>query len=234
MTQRSTVKLCNKQARDFYYIDTGYIGNLGKQKNWHRVLVNGMQHSLPRYDLPADRFNQAIAELNRHTGQASGSEYIEFSGWKPEGNAILLVTPSLKPCKFYGVNRDNWVRDTIKELRKYTDRPIIVRDKAERRTDRVRENSIFYQFIEDDIYAVVTYNSIAAIEAIGYGIPAFTLAPTAADDMCLKDLSQIESPRYEDEEKVKKWQNWLGYCQYSLPELKDGTALELIKEYDLK
>lgn len=226
MTQRKTVQVCEEQDRDYYYIDTGYIGNLGKTKRWHRVVKNGMQHSHVNFDMPSDRFNSIISY--------AGEKFLKFNGWRQPGSAILLVTPSEKPCKFYGVNRDKWVEDTIAELRKHTDREIIVRDKAERRGDRVRGNSIYYQFIEDDIHSVVTYNSIAAIEAIGFGVPAFTLAPTAADSLCLKDLSMIEHPLRADEEKVTAWQNWLGYCQYTPTEMSNGTAFRIIEEYGLE
>jgi hypothetical protein len=225
MTQRKTVQVCEKQQRDYFYIDTGYIGNLGKTKRWHRVVKNGMQHSQPRFDLPSDRFDEIC--------ERADSPHIKFDGWQEEGSAILLVTPSEKPCKFYGVDRGQWVENTIATLREHTDREIIVRDKAERRGDRVRDNSIFKQFVEDDIYAVVTYNSIAAIEAISFGIPAFTMAPTAADLLCLKDVQMIESPLRDDLEKVASWQNWLGYCQYSTAELTNGTALKLQQELNL-
>lgn len=226
MTQRKVVAACQRQSRDYYYIDTGYIGNLGKHKRWHRIVKNGMQHSEPNYNLPSDRFDSMLGEITYN--------HVKFDGWKPEGSAILVVTPSDKPCNFYGVNRDTWVSETIQTLREHTDREIIVRDKADRRSERVRAGSIYNQFIEDDVYAVVTYNSIAAIEAIGYGIPAFALAPTIAAPLCLDDLSKIESPLYEDVSKVEKWQHWMAYCQYAPYEMIDGTAMQLIKEHDLK
>lgn len=232
--KRELFRACVKQNRDYFYIDTGYIGNLGKQKFWHRMVKNGLQHLEPRYDMPDDRFNEIIKYLSRQTISSNVPNFMKFLGWRPEGRAILLVTPSAKPCKFYGVDRDEWVENTIKELRKHTAREIIVRDKAERRSDRVRENSIFYQFIEDDIYSVVTYNSIAAVEAVSFGIPAFTLAPNAAEPLCRTDLSQIENPLRVDDEEVIKWQHWLAYGQYSLAELRNGTAMRLIEEYDLK
>ena len=217
---------CEQQMRDYYYIDTGYLGNLTKHKRWHRVVKNGMQHSHPRYDLPDDRFNELVKTANY--------DHIRFNGWKPEGSNILLVTPSEKPCKFYNVDRNKWVADTIAELESHTDRTIIIRDKPDLRSGRIREHSIFKQFAEDDIYAVVTYNSIAATEAIGYGIPAYTVAPNIADSMCHKDLSMIESPKIIDEEEVIKWQNWIAYCQYTYQEMISGSALAMIKEYDLK
>lgn len=223
MTQRKTVQLCEKQGRDYYYIDTGYIGNLDKRKNWHRVVKNGMQHSNPRYDLSNDRFEKIVNNRN----------YLRFPGkWKKNGKSILVVTPSEKPCKFYGINRNVWVKNTIAELKKHTDRPIIVRDKGLRR-ERIGRNSIYHQIEDDNIFAVVTYNSIAATEAIGFGIPAFTLAPNAADPFCLKDLSKIEDPFYEDPDKVIKWQHWLGYCQFTPEEMRLGEAMKIIERYSI-
>lgn len=221
MTNRKLVANCEKEGRDYYYVDTGYTGNLTKRKNFHRVVKNGMQHSKMR-DVPHDR----LSELVKH------APYFIFNNWKKNGSAILLVTPSEKPCKFYNVDRDQWVNNTITELKKHTDRPIIIRDKVERRL-RVGSKNIYQQFDDDEIYATVTYNSIAAIESVAYGIPAFTGAPTAADHVCLKDLSSIESPYYPSVDKVYFWQKWLAYCQYNARELIDGTALKIIKEYDL-
>ena len=223
MTGRKVVEACERQNREYLYIDTGYIGNMQKRKDWHRLVSNGMQHSTINWTMNDDRF-KSIAETK---------PYLNFPGWKKDGRAILVVTPSEKPCKYYGIDRDKFVDETITELKKHTDRPIVVRDKAIRR-DRVGDGSIYHQLDEDDIFAVVTYNSIAATEAIGYGVPCFTLAPNAADFFCEKDLSKIETPKYAEPMRVHKWQHWLAYCQYKPYELKDGTAIKLIRSYRLK
>ena len=102
MTRRKEIHRFWNEGRPFYYIDTGYLGNLGKKKWWHRVVPNNVQHTQPRLDLPSDRFDL----LN-------GASTIRFNKWRPPGKNILLVTPSEKPCKFYGITRDDWVKDTI-------------------------------------------------------------------------------------------------------------------------
>ena len=221
MTQRKTVQACIDQNRHYYYIDTGYLGNTFKRKDWHRVVLNGMQHSQPK-KMPPDRFKKI----------AGDKDYLRFKSWRKDGSAILLVTPSDKPCKFYGISRSEWLEETTNTLKKFTDRPIIIRDKALRR-DRIGKGSIFNQLIEDDVYAVVTYNSIAAVESIGFGVPAFTMAPTAADKFCSKDLSQIENPYYADPHEIIYWQNWLGYCQFTPVEMQSGDAIKLIKEHQI-
>jgi hypothetical protein len=223
MTKKDVVDNCKATGRKFYYIDTGYLGNLGTFKTYHRVVENDVQHTSP-IDLPNNRFNELISRTTKS---------IYSKKWRNTGSKILVVTPSEKPCNFYGINRDDWVKTTINTLENYTDREIIVRDKPTRK-DRIGEKSIYSQFILDDVYAVVTYNSIAATEAVAFGIPAFADAPVnAAKTVCSNDFTKIETPFYPEREQVDKWLHWLAYCQYTEKELKDGTAYKIQKEYNL-
>jgi hypothetical protein len=76
---------------------------------------------------------------------------------------------------------------------------------------------------------MVTYQSIAAVESVLYGVSAFTTAPTAADPVCDKDISRIESPTQQDSHKVYKWACHLAYGQFHNEELQNGTAHRIIK-----
>lgn len=221
MTERKIIAVCEQQGRDFYYIDTGYMGNLQKRKDFHRVVKNDVQHTTPILDLPSDRF-EALPRAHQ----------TRFTGWKKMDGAILLVTPSSKPCNYYDIDRDTWVRETVAEIQKHTDRPIIIRDKGLRH-ERVGDNSVPAQLVEEKIHCLVTYNSIAATEAISTGVPAIALAPGAAHSLCTKSISDIETPYYANDDEVVKWQNWLAYCQYSTTELRSGFALQIIKDLNL-
>lgn len=222
MTERKAIRICEKQQRDYFYIDTGYMGNLHKRKDYHRVVKNNVQHMKPRYDLPDDRFKQIPSSMSS----------IRFRGWRKADGAILVVTPSAKPCNFYNIDRDTWVDETLTEIKKHTDREIIIRDKGLRR-ERVGDFSVPMQLVNENIHCVVTYNSIAATEAISTGVPAVALAPGAADELCTKTIAEIESPYYPDEEKVLQWQNWLAYCNYTTTELRNGRAIDIVEEFDL-
>lgn len=223
MSKRKLIHTLWKEARDFYYIDTGYIGNLGKRKEFHRVVKNNVQHLTGIKDVPDDRFNSLCA----------WKPYMQYKGkMATTGDAVLVVTPSEKPCKFYNIDRDAWVQETIAEIKKHTDRPIVIRDKPLRR-DRVGDNSVYTQLQIDKVHALVTYNSIAAIEAIHAGVPAFTLAPNTASQLASQDLSKIETPYYPKEETVEKFLRYLAYCQYTPEELANGVAWSIQQEYDL-
>lgn len=224
MTKRKIMASCLEEGRDFYYIDTGYLGNLGKRKDYHRVVKNNVQHLTP-IAVPDDRFNRLEKHMPSNTP-------LFFKGWRKGGNAILVVTPSEKPCKYYGITRDEWLHNTLTTLKQHTDRPIIIRDKPPRR-DRVGDNSIYKQMIDEKVFALVTYNSIAATEAVSFGVPAFANAPNAANSVSSNDFTKIETPYYPDREQVLKWLHWLAYCQYDTNELQNGTAYKIQKDYNL-
>jgi hypothetical protein len=219
--KHKVMKRCWEDGRDFYYIDTGYFGNERTSKNpngwkyWHRIVKNNLQHGeiIPR---PDDRFKQ----FNK-----------TFSPWKKDGRSILVAAPDEKPCKFYGITKDQWVTDTISKIKQFTDRPVIVRERAPKRIDRVATDTL-NAALDRDVYALVTFNSVAAIESVFHGIPAFTLAPcNAASPVALQDLSQIESPYYADSDKLYAWACHLAYGQFHVNELKDGSAMTKLKEW---
>lgn len=208
---------------DYYFIETGYFGNYpcrnndGGRKLFHRIVKNSMQH-LTIMDVPDDRWVE-IEKFNPD---------LKYQGWKKNpGSKILLVVPSEKPCKYYGIDQEEWITNTIEELKTYTDREIVVRHKDPR---WARSQNSIYEALDDDIWATVTYNSIAATESVHRGVPAFALAPNAADPVCSKDLSLIETPYKPDEQLVYKWLNSLAYGQFHIYELLNGTAWQTVIE----
>ena len=213
MGKRKLIHWCWDNNHTFYYMDSGYIGNYKSSSNpngwklWHRIVKNDVQH-IEIIDRPDDRWKKLEQTLHD----------------RKQGKHILLVTPSEKPCKFYGIDRETWVKETVAEIGKYTDRTIIVRDKAPR-PERVHK-TIYHDL--QNCHAMVTYQSIAAVESVMFGVPAFTLAPTAADPVANKLLSNIENPHWADKETIYKWACHLAYGQYHIDELKSGKAYRML------
>ena len=214
------MKQCWKDGRTFYYVDTGYFGNERTNanpngwKHWHRIVKNNLQHDeiIPR---PDDRFNQ----FNK-----------KFTPWKKDGRKILIAAPDEKPCKFYGITKDEWINQTLDTIKKYTDRPVEIRQRAPKRIDRTVTDTL-QSALDNDVFALVTFNSVAAIESIFHGIPAFTMAPcNAASPVASQNLSQINTPYYADNDKLYAWACHLSYGQFHINELKDGSAWRILNE----
>lgn len=210
---------CWKDSRTFYYMDTGYLGNnknpLNPQgwKVWHRIVPNNLQHTeiLPR---PGDRLEKL--KINIHP--------------RRHGRKIIVAAPDDKPCKFYNINKEDWIKNTVNTVKQYTDRPVIIRERAPNRIDRI-ESDPLHKVLADDVHALITFNSVAATESILAGVPAFVLAPNAAGPVANQDLRCIDSPDYPDPDKLHAWASHLAYCQYHVSELKDGTAYRMLNEH---
>ena len=204
------ISRCLQDGRTFYYIDTGYFGN-SRFKTWHRIVKNNLQHQdiVPR---PADRFQK----FNK-----------KFRPWNRQGKTIVVAAPDEKPCKFYGIDLEQWILNTVATIKQHTDRPVVVRQRARLRIDRVQNDTL--ESALKDAFALVTYNSVAATESIFLGIPAFTLAPAnAADPVAAHDLSMIETPFYPDPDLLHAWACHLAYGQFHINELRDGSALKYL------
>ncbi len=212
------IKRCWQDQRQFYYMDSGYLGNRPGPGNpngwkfWHRIVSNDLQHGAV-IDRPADRLQRLNIKIRPRQNHCKD---------------ILIVAPDEKPCTFYGITLEQWLKTTIDTIKQHTDRPIRMRQRPASRWDRKTQRP------EDwlaDVHAVVTFNSTAATEAVLAGVPVFVTAPAnAARPVSNLDLSKIETPWFPDSDQVHKWACHLAYGQFHTTELADGTAAAILKE----
>lgn len=208
---QKAIKHCWETNRNFYAIDTGYLGN-GKSKHWHRITKNSLQNTGPIIERPDDR----LKLLNW-----------KFQKFKP-GRKILICPPSLKVMNLWDQpDPETWTKQVIAQLKQYTDRPIEIRLKPNR-SERVTTKSID-QALADDVHCLVTYNSIAATEAILAGKPAIALGPNAAQVICNTELSEVEKLNIPNRHEVEAFAKHLSYCQFSVAEMQDGTAWRILQ-----
>jgi len=208
--------------QDFFYMDTGYFGNFvcqgnpsGKKK-WTRVVKNDLQkHWLEQF--PSDRWNNLTKWDPR----------LKWPGWKTGGNKILVVVPNSKACVFYDKDLQSWLNSTITTIETHTDMPIIIREKGSRSQ---RHSHSIYDALDQGVFATVVFNSIAAIESIAYGVPAFVTVPCAASPLALTDLSMIATPWYPDPELVAQHCHSLAYGQFTHEEMANGTAWKILNQ----
>jgi hypothetical protein len=218
-----------QDKKDFYYMDTGYFGNFvspgnpGGRKLFHRIVKNDLQkHWLE--NRPVDRW-QAICKIDPR---------YQWTGWKKKGKKILVIVPNRKSCVFYGYDIDPyingekpWLMNTIETIKKHTDMEIVIREKGSRSS---RQHHSIFDALDEDVFATVSFNSIAALESVIYGIPAFVTVPCAASPLSLTDLSQIANPFYPDKSLVQQHCASLAYGQFTGEEIANGTAWKLLNK----
>ena len=222
IANRKHIHNCINRGEDFYYMDTGYFGNFvstgnpSGKKMYHRIVKNELQKSVIE-NKPADRW-KALVNSDRR---------LQWPGWKKNGNKILLIVSNPKSCHYFGYDMPQWLETTIATIKKHTDMQIVIRHKGSR---SARNNDSIYNTLDQEIFATVVFNSIAAIESIAYGIPAFVTVPCAASPLALTDLSKIATPWYPDSELVAQHCHSLAYGQFTSDEIANGTAWKILNQ----
>lgn len=204
---------CLEKKRTFFNLDTGYFGNT-KRKDIVRVSVNNFQNCNPIIPRPGDRWanlNIPVVSLSR-------------------GSSIVIVPPDPKKLKALRLgSEEEWVKEAVSNIKKYTDRPIRVRYRPASRRDRMVEDT-FFDYITDNTWCVVGHSSNALLEAAMVDIPVISLGNSATKSLYTTMLSDIELIKPVNLELKQSWLNHLSYCQFNKDELLSGFAWETINQ----
>jgi hypothetical protein len=206
---RPLIERWQSSGRTWIYWDRGYMRRVfatdlpvGADGGYYRWHINAFQMREIR-DVSCDRWNAAR---------------IDLWPWSKNGDHIVVAEPSPTYARFHRI--EGWTQRTIEQLRKWTKRPLRLRDKEMQR---------FGPKLHQDLkgaHALVTHGSIAAVEAAIMGCPVFVDPCSAAALVGRTDLWGIEHPIYPDREK---WVYALCYSQFNERELVDGTLWRLIQ-----
>lgn len=193
----------------WYFTDMSYLSRWQRPnptaKHYWRITEQGL-HQTTVKDVPGDRWKE---------------HNIELKEWNTKGDHILICPSSPTINRFY--NESKWTTDIVEQLKKYTDRPIIIREKP--RPGNKWEQIPFYDQAKN-AHAIVTTVSVAGIEAAINGVPVFCSQYSAALPISLTDISKIETPIYPDREK---WLHSLSYSQFTPQEIESGLAYDILK-----
>ena len=201
-----------KHGLDWYYIDTGYIGN-GITKAWFRVTKNAHQNIGPVIDRRSDRLQRYQLDTTRYA----------------RGNRIMIVPPDDKICTVFGIrSSQTWLDEVLPRIQRLTDREIVIRSRPASRHVRQTSNR-FVDALQDDVNAVVVLNSNCAVESVMHGIPVVCLGESAAHPLA-GDLEQIDSLPDLDQGEIWRWLRHLSYCQFTKKEMQFGICWRILNE----
>jgi len=209
----AAVNDCWRDGRKFYYIDNGYLGN-GNSKTYFRIIKNHVHNIEPVIARPRDRLERC--------------QYYTLP--RTHGRKILIAPPSLKSLSLWNMDPEAWVAEVIAQLKNYTDRPVEIRLKRPR-AERLAENTMA-EALADDVHCLITYNSVAAVEAVMLGKPAICLGPNAASVVASTNLSEVENPKFPTEDEREAWLRHLSYSQFTFMEMSNGTAWRILTDHD--
>jgi hypothetical protein len=174
---------------------------------------------------------------------------ISLKDYKANGNHILLCLQRNGGWSMKDYDVQEWALATIKEIRKYSDRPIIIRghpgDKAAKeyldpRSTKCRlknlHNVSFSDFnrslLQDleNAWAVVNHNSSPVVGAAIEGYPIFVTDPIRSQcrEIANTDLSKIETPNTPNRQS---WVERLSMFHWKFDELKSGECWSHMRKF---
>jgi hypothetical protein len=225
------------------------------QQNKHTVIIDSNLFNYKNNDHPIKYSRYSLDGVFPTTGnyfwdnpdplrwkQISRDLGIILKEWRTTGNHILICTQRNGGWSMKGLSVLNWLEQTVDKIKKYSDRPIIVRGhpgdkqalaylKSKPGRYRISTNK---NIIEDfhNAWAVVNYNSTPAVAASIEGIPAFVTDPTPqtsqAFDVANTDLQKIENPEFKDRQQ---WIEKISMCHWKHEEIVNGSAWLHIRKY---
>ena len=213
-------KDCEKENKNFYFMDHGYFTNAHVTPHWLRITKNKHCQNI-LHTRPVDRYEKNFKE--------------DIKPWK-KGKKILVLPPTNAIANFFNVT--DWLEETIKTLKENTDREIDIREKPYNpivgkdhvgATVKIETKTVHRGEINwNDYHAMVTYNSNTMVASLTNGVPVFCdPVNSAAAPISETDFTKIETPVYGD--RIALFSS-LAYNNWTLDEMADGTAWRMLNE----
>lgn len=189
-------------GRDFFQIDNAYFG----RDRYFRVTRNGLQLTQVSEADPA-RYEAIFREVG-----------YSFAPWKENRTGPIVLCPSSELLfNFYGTTVEQWLRNTAATLRRFTDRPIVLREKQLGGIEEAVGNA----------WCVVTHVSAAALDALRVGVPVITTADCAATPLATP-IEQVATPLI-GMDRAPLFAT-LAWGQFTPQEMQSGFAWEQLRK----
>lgn len=174
---------------------------------------------------------------------------ISIKDYKTNGSHILLCLQRNGGWSMGSYDVQEWTIKTVNEIRKYSDRPIVIRphpgDKAARdylnprspnfklkHLPNVGISDVSRSLLEDldGAWAVVNHNSSPVVGAAIEGYPIFVTDPARSQcrEIANFDLSNIENPERPDREL---WVQRISMFHWKFEELRSGECWSHMKNF---
>lgn len=196
------------KARHWLHVDGAYL----KHPEYTRVTLNSAYANdyINLYNWPSNRW----VKLG-----------VNMKPWRTGKGKVLIVLPSERSASRAGLNVSTDLDRIMAFLPNVTRRHIEIRPKVQNR----QRSNLAGEF--KSTYALITWNSIAAVEAAIAGIPIFLLSSSVAQAVANRDLRFLENPRLPDRQQ---WANNIAFHQWNRDELKGGHPWAFLSQYYLK
>lgn len=204
-----------------------------------KVIAKQKEHGLETVILETGYINRGAGELNHYAaglGGLNGRADFRNRGMPPDrrlvdlkpykqGQKIIVCGQVPWDASVQDTVHEEWLDKTVHALQLHTDRPIVFRPHPKCQLPPIDGTEYSTKLLLEDLknaWAVVTFNSNAAVESLIEGVPVFAFDKgSMVWDVCNKKLGKIEEPELFDREQ---WLNDISYTQWTPQEMREGKA----------
>ena len=231
IVNKSSVFICN---------ETPIVGRSTSSKGhfWNRVGINGFLNGegifYDEQNINPDRW-KLMKEVFK----------IKRKAWRPSGDHIVLALQLPGDSSMKTQDLSDWAIDAVNDIRKYTDRKIVVRLHPLLSDDGFMESLPFIKKVifnewqnvtlgehktpfEKDLenaHCVVAYSSGLSIDSIINGVPVIAVdRHNFAYEVSSHLISDIENPKMMPDNVIDDWLNNLSNSQWNRDEITQGKA----------
>lgn len=158
---------------------------------------------------------------------------LTLTPWRTTGDHIVIALQRQDSEQWAGLpSTQTWVNDVCNRLKRYTDRPIVVRSHPRQKIipTAISPNKIansydcfdFDQSLEN-AWAVINWSSGPGPQSIINGVPAFVGPDSLASPIATFNLSEIENPALPDR---SSWLNMISHSEWTLNEIASGQPIQ--------
>ena len=233
--RKKIIDLLKAQKIPSIFVDSNILHYARKEHEWHRYSLNSVYPDTGTY---------FFSDLDKTKWQTYSTWHnAELKPWRTDGTHILILCQRPKGFNMF-TNQEVWLDKTLDKIRKYSQRPIMIRMhpgdgtrfKQIEKIQKKYGNSVTISEHENIRDALVncwctiginsTPNVVAAIE----GIPGYVedTKRSWAADIAFTDLSLIETPPLPDR---SEWIHKIANIHWSNDEVKSGKLWTAIKNY---
>ena len=170
---------------------------------------------------------------------------IELKPWTHAGQEIIICGQHHNSHQWRNNPRMyKWFEQQITEIRKYSDRPIVVRPHPRNhvnidttkfknvnvippiKNQNTYDDTNFIEILKN-AWAVVNYSSNPAMQSVFNGVPVFVSEASLSYDVGNSSLADINNPKMPDRQN---WASSLAYTEWTTEEIKQGLPWARIKK----
>ena len=212
---RSPYKEWIEKGNRHIEIDYGYWGVNNPRRNTRRVTYMG-SHNLNIKPVPYSRLKTLHPSIE---------------DWKEtRGDTLLIIEPQQNIIfERTGIDLGTWKQNILNKIEPIWNGPIKWRRKA-----GGKNAGRWPSFLEDlkTSHAVIGERTMACVEAVMLGYPAYTIDFSAVSLLMGQDLNDLNNPILPDR---TKWLEHIAWSQFLPEEFEQGTkVVELVEEYQME